>query len=268
MSKLLKLPEEGRLLVSTDLHGNRADFEALRSVWERDRSTHWLILGDIVHGPSDEEALRKPEFHGYEDESAALVGEIAALCVEYANVNVLLGNHDWSHVGGPMTRKFWTNEAAHLESQMESGAVEAMRSFFLEEAYLWAYTPSGLFFSHGAAGVAPDDLSLLENLTFDSRQLADRAIMNSAMCSYGQDDDTMRRFLDILGELLGQSFDVLVHGHDRDEDGWYTEGPYQACPVIFGARHDQKAYLDIDLSQQFDNAGALAAAVRRIHDGG
>ena len=212
MTKILKLPDEGRLLVSTDLHGNFADFEALKSVWMRDRDTHWLILGDIVHGPSEEAALRKPEFHGYEDESARVVAEVAALCVEYPNVNALLGNHDWSHVGGPMTRKFWTNEAAYLESQMDASALDAMRSFFLDETFLWAYTPSGLFFSHGAAGVAPDDLSLLENLRFDSRQLADRAVMNSAMCSYGQDDETMRRFLDVMGELLGQRFDVLVHG--------------------------------------------------------
>jgi hypothetical protein len=265
MTKLLELPEDGRLIVSTDLHGNRADFEALREIWDADRSTHWLILGDMVHGPSEEAAALNPDFHGYTDESPWIVAEVASLCVEYPHVNTLLGNHDWSHVGGPTTRKFWTNEAAHLESIMDQNAVEAMRAFFLEQAYLWAYAPNGLFFSHGAAAVAPDELGIVENLKFDSRQLAERAIMNSAMCAYGQDDAAMRRFLDIMGELIDEQLDVLIHGHDRDEDGWYVEGPYQACPVIFGAHHDRKAYLDIDLSKRFDAAEALNATVRRIH---
>ncbi len=264
MSKLLELPDSGRLLVSTDLHGNLEDFEALRAIWEADRTAHWLILGDIVHGPSEQAAARKPEFHGYQDQSAALVAEVARLVVEYPNVNALLGNHDWAHIGGPMTRKFWTNEPAHLESTMDTESVEAMREFF-HSLYLWAWAPNGVFFSHGAAAVAPEDLTLLENLRFDSRQLADRAVMNSAMCSYGQDDETMRGFLDIMGGLVGVPLNVLVHGHDRDEDGWYTEGPHQACPVIFGALHDRKAYLELDLDGEYSEAEALTNCVRRIH---
>lgn len=264
MTKLLELPHEGRLIVSTDLHGNRADFEALFEVWTQDRDAYWLILGDIVHGPTDEAAKNLPEMCDYPDESAQLVAEIASLAVDYPNVKMLLGNHDWSHVGGPATRKFWTDEAAHLESTMTPAEVDAMHRFF-HDAYLWAWAPNGLFFSHGAAGVPPDDLTLLQNLRFDSRVLADRAVMNSAMCSYGQDDATMRRFLDVMGELVESRLDVLVHGHDRDEDGWYTEGPHQACPVIFGAHDDRKTYLDLDLSRRVGTADELEQYLHRIH---
>jgi serine/threonine-protein phosphatase PP1 catalytic subunit len=264
MSKLLKLPDDGRLLVSTDLHGNLEDFETLRDVWARDTDQHWLILGDIVHGPSDEAAAARPELCGYVDESPRLVREIASLCAEYPNVNVLLGNHDWSHIGGPTTRKFWTNEAAHLESIMSTDEVEAMHRFF-HEAYLFASAPNGLFFSHGAAGVAPDDLGLLEHLKFDSRQLADRAVMNSAMCAYGQDDETMKLFLGTMSELVDAPLHVLVHGHDRDEDGWYTEGEHLACPVIFGARRNAKAYLELDLSESITHPDALERALRRLY---
>lgn len=264
MSKLLELPQQGRLIVSTDLHGNRDDFRALRDVWNDDRSAHWLMLGDIVHGPNDVAAARFPDTCDYPDESATLVSEIASIVADYPNVNVLLGNHDWAHVGGPVTRKFWTDEAAHLESEMDRDEVAALREFF-HDAHLWAWAPNGLFFSHGAAAVAPDGLSLLDELRFDSRQLADRAVMNSAMCAYGQDDETMRVFLDHMGELLDADLSVLVHGHDRDDDGWYTEGPHQACPIIFGALQHRKAYLDIDLSKRVSHADELEDSVRRLH---
>ena len=54
----LRLPEQGTLLVSTDLHGNGADFRRLRDLFrsaqEGPNPAHWVILGDAVHAPSAE----------------------------------------------------------------------------------------------------------------------------------------------------------------------------------------------------------------------
>ena len=52
------LPERGTLLVNTDIHGNMEDFERLSQLFdaalrEDEEGVHWVILGDIVHGPND-----------------------------------------------------------------------------------------------------------------------------------------------------------------------------------------------------------------------
>ena len=81
--RTLRLPSQGTLIVSTDLHGNREDLERLVDIFERtlrvDPDTRWLILGDLVHGPDDDAGRRHPELYDYPDESPALVTRLVAL---------------------------------------------------------------------------------------------------------------------------------------------------------------------------------------------
>ena len=50
---------------------------------------------------------------------------------------------------------------------------------------------------------------------------------------------------------------VVVHGHDVDLDGWYTEGGNQACPVLFGAPPGKRRYLVVDLGARYERADDL-----------
>jgi len=54
-ARYLVLPSQGRVLISIDLHGNYEDFKKLQQIWNRqpDENTHWVVLGDSVHGPSE-----------------------------------------------------------------------------------------------------------------------------------------------------------------------------------------------------------------------
>ncbi len=49
----------------------------------------------------------------------------------------------------------------------------------------------------------------------------------------------------------------MIHGHDRDACGWFTEGGNQLCPVIFGAPRSQKRYVRLDLAARYPDAAAL-----------
>lgn len=122
--RYLVLPARGTLLVNTDLHGNREDLQQLITIFERtlqaDPETHWLILGDLVHGPSDEARQRQPELYDYPDESAALATQVTALQSRYpGRVHYVLGNHDYGHIGGPHTRKFHDDEVWRQSRALE-----------------------------------------------------------------------------------------------------------------------------------------------------
>ncbi len=43
----------------------------------------------------------------------------------------------------------------------------------------------------------------------------------------------------------------MIHGHDRDEEGWFTEGGNQLCPVLFGAPRQNKRFVVLDLSGHY-----------------
>src|SRR5262245_36870214 len=83
------LPDRGTLLVNTDIHGHFEDFRRLRTLFEQAQrddpaGAHWVILGDIVHGPDDIARGRNPVLYGYPDESVEIVRGIVAVQQAYA----------------------------------------------------------------------------------------------------------------------------------------------------------------------------------------
>jgi hypothetical protein len=262
------LPNHGQLLVSTDLHGNREDFERLYTVFMRMRdaamedgrdpdTVHWALLGDLVHGPSPAARERDPVRFGYADESPALVEEVLDLRMRWPNnVHVLLGNHDHGHIGGPHTAKFFADEVVTLERRMNPRQIERMCELF-DAAFLALAAPCGLLFCHGS----PDDqLNSLDELAsidpHDEPQLDRRAVLRSLLTSYGQLGDITDRMLKQISRP-GLDLRVVVHGHDVDLDGWYTAHGNQACPVLFGAPPSKRRYLVIDLAARYERAEAL-----------
>lgn len=271
VARHLVLPPRGRLLTSTDLHGNRDDFEALRSVFEqalaRGEDVHWLLLGDLVHGPDAEAAEREPDLYGFADESPALVDGLFELSRAHpGRLHVLLGNHDAGHLGFAHTAKFHRDEVEALEARLLPRQLERLRELF-SAALLAASAPCGLFFSHGAPGDAVTSLRLLEGpLVADDRGPRARAV-NELLWSYGQPGDVAARFLARASEETGLSLRVVVHGHDRDPAGWFVEGENQVQPVLFGALQANKRYLWLDLAARYESPGDLREGheVRRLH---
>ena len=268
------LPEAGQLLVSTDLHGNREDFERLLGIFATlrkradDPSTvHWALLGDLVHGPSTAATMRFPERLGYRDESPALVEALIVLREEFPdNVHLVLGNHDHGHVGGPHTSKFYIDEVDALEGRMSEDAIARMHALF-ESALLALAAPCGLLLCHGS----PDEqLTSLEQL--DGAPLrhdpdpARGAMLRALLTSYGQSGPVTER---MLRQISRPDLDlrVVVHGHDVDLDGWYTEGGNQACPVLFGAPPRNRRYIVVDLGARYEKAEDLREGheVRRLY---
>ena len=109
MRRHLVLPARGVLLISTDVHGNAADFDRLAAIFAETRKaepeTHWVILGDVVHAPDAGARKSSPDLYDFDDGSMTIVDRILALeQVAPGRVHFVLGNHDHGHAGRPRGR--------------------------------------------------------------------------------------------------------------------------------------------------------------------
>ncbi len=274
----LHLSGGGTLLVNTDLHGNGDDFRALEAIFRtlhrREPEAHWALLGDLVHAPSPEYRAREPELYDYPDESTFIVERVITLRREFpGRVHFVLGNHDYAHIGGMRTSKFYPDEAAHLESSMSGAQIAAMHALF-GEALLAISTGCGVFLSHGSPNATLENLADLDDIEIQpgerSRYHSD--VLSSLLFAYGQPGPVTARLLEQLSPGLPEDsapLTVVVHGHDRSEDGWFIEGDNQLCPVIFGALAGEKRYLLLDLGAEYTSVHELRQGVeiRRLADG-
>ncbi|MEL6178789.1 MAG: metallophosphoesterase [Myxococcota bacterium] len=258
----LALHAPGHLLVSTDIHGNWEDFSRLEQIFhDLSDCTHhpvyWVVLGDIVHGPSASMRHRFGGLYDYDDASARIVERMVTLREQHPeHVHFVLGNHDYAHVGGRTTSKFYGNEAQWLESQMDPEAIVRMHRLFTH-AWLAVSTDCGVLLCHGS----PDErLSSFERL--DAVQMPargeDYTVIQDMLYAYGQSAEVIDRTLAGLSNGPGfthaQPLRVVVHGHDRDEEGYYFDDHNQVCPVIFGAPREQKRYIVLDLSARYERS--------------
>lgn len=266
------LPPRGTLLISTDLHGNGEDFRALRdrflSATRHSAEVHWAVLGDSVHGPDAAARAEHPELYDYPDESGAIVLELLSLRQRFPEqIHYVLGNHDHAHIGGPRTRKFYDDEAAYLESRLTATERVALRALFCT-AKLALFSPCGALLCHGSPDdtlrtAADLDAIPLELSRCDAYQ---RRVLATFLTSYGQRSEVTARLLQRLS-AGGRELTFVVHGHDRDESGWFTEGDNQACPVIFGAPRAHKRMLCLDLATHYPSVHALrdGIEIQRVH---
>jgi hypothetical protein len=259
--------------VSTDLHGNLADFERLHALFSaqraRDPDCVWVLLGDLVHGPNAAARVDNPVLYDYADESGEIVRRVLQLRQAFPEqVFFVLGNHEHGHVGGPHPGKFYEDEVVALESRLDQ-PTSAMLQELCAGALLLLLAPGGLVLCHGAPDERLADLGPLEALSLDRRRQSpeQRALLRSLLNSYGQTDEVAVRMLAQLSASTGLDLNLVVHGHDRDEQGIYTEGQHQVCPVIFGAPPASKHYLLLDLERLYGGVADLAVGreIRRLY---
>lgn len=256
-SRYLVLPKRGRLMVSTDLHGNHEDFDNLKERFlsraEEGEEIYWVILGDLVHGPDEQARIDEPSLYGYPDESWRIVEDLIELRAWWHDrVKLVLGNHDHGHIGGPQPAKFYANEVAHLEESLDEAQSAALAKLF-RSGLLLVIAPCGVVLCHGSPDESLHDPAQLDNLSLDVTKNDARTnmMLSSLLTSYGQSREVTERVLFNLSLAAGCELNLLVHGHDRDIEGWFVEGGNQLCPVIFGAPRENKRYLELDLSARY-----------------
>lgn len=269
--RALHLGGAGHVLISTDVHGNEDDLDAAQRRWEAlraaDPDARWVILGDLVHGPSEDYRQREPGLYGWPDASVALIERLWTLLQRHPeHVFFVMGNHDAAHVGGRPVRKFYEDEAAHLESKMTPAQHAMWQVILLDHALLAVSTSCGVLLTHGAPDEALSSLALLDAIAFplDARTpQPHRDALEGVLYAYGQRQEVVARLLERLSaedaRLEGRPLRVVIHGHDRDPAGFFTEGDNQVCPVIFGAPREARRCVVLRLDEYYEDAQAVCA---------
>ena len=244
-------------MVSTDLHGNHEDFDNLKERFleraESGEDIYWVILGDLVHGPDEQARHDEPSLYDYPDESWRIIEDLIELRAWwYERVLLVLGNHDHGHVGGHHPAKFYADEVAHFESTLDDGQREAMAQLF-RSGLLLVMAPCGVVLAHGSPDETLHDPTQLDELSLDvtKNDARGNALLDTLLTSYGQSREVTERVLFNLSLAVGFDLNILIHGHDRDLEGWFVEGGNQLCPVIFGALREKKRYVELDLSKSY-----------------
>ena len=255
------------------MHGNRDDFDALRARFEtllaEDADTHWILAGDLVHGPDDATRSLGHALYGYNDASVVLVREVSALKQKHPErVHVVLGNHDHGHVGGPHTSKFYPDEVHALESGMGAEDKRALYTLF-GEALLAVALPCGALVCHGSPDETLERLSDLDTIALESgkNEPYRERVLASILRSYGQPEARTEKLLAKLSAHLPFRLTFVAHGHDKDENGIFWEGKNQVCPVLFGAYRAERRCLLLDLSARYEDGRAVreGSEVLRVH---
>ncbi len=269
------LPDRGTAIVSADLHGNGEDFRRLAEMFTRARAadpeTHWVILGDLVHGPCDPARAQHPELYGFADESWTIVEAVTHLRHEHPDhLHLVLGNHDHGHVGGPHSSKFYYDEVQQLESSLTDPQLDAVTRLF-GDALLAVAAPCGVLMTHGSPDDSFDDVAQLERLSLvpEENNPRDARLLRTLLTAYGQEPEVTGIMLRHVGASLGFDLNLVLHGHDRNPEGWYAEGHNQLCAVLFGATRENKRYVELDLARLYRDVRDIREGVEllRLYEG-
>jgi hypothetical protein len=116
---------------------------------------------------------------------------------------------------------------------------------------------------HGALVPPPDGVTGLERIQLDGDNDPEAAeSLRTGMTHYGFSDGAE----ELLLRSMGPEYHLVVHGHDRVEDGWCASGEKgMLLCSSFGARRAAKSYLHLDLSRRYRSVGELATAIRLLY---
>ncbi len=240
----LMLPEHGKLIVSGDIHGNRANYDCIVKCADlaNNPDTH-IIFQEIIHGGPED------EFGGCL--SFELVAQSAELKIQFPDqVHFILGNHDTSVILGTDVLKNGKEMNRALFAAIDrkfkdnsNAATLALKQFLFSQA-LAARTHTGILIAHSL----PADM-YIDN--FDAAvldrdlQINDIIRPNSAyLMTWGRRHS--QEVLTQLGEML--SAELFILGHQRQEQGFSKAGDNL---LILASDHSNGVFLKIDLATKY-----------------
>ncbi len=256
--KFIELPDYGRLIVVSDLHGNLKDYESYLKLWdENDSNFHILFTGDLIHSMD------------YDDGSIEILDDVIEKSKKYPNFHCLLGNHEEAHIinkdifkNNENIKEDFENLVSFKKGYMEPSLTNYIK--FFKTMPFFARTANGLFISHAGPSRRIDSLKDFESIFDDeysspllndflwSRFNERRGLGILSSDIYGVED------VDIFLDIIGSKF--MVVGHTPINDGHKIFGRQMILSSSFYT--DDKKYLDIDLSKKIDSIDDLIDCLR------
>jgi hypothetical protein len=264
VSRVLRFPDQGRLLVCTDLQGCLRDFERMAELFHQAHTrargnAHILFTGDLIHGPHLDPS-DWPDFLGeyYRDASMDVVEGFVALRERFpGRVHAIMGNHEHAHVGGPHTAKFAPDEVELLETIIGPVKSARLRSI-LRTLPIAAVAPCGVVFTHGAPAAEIRSIKEVEDVVLDGfdedspLDIFEVPVVGQLLWARSAPDAVARRFLRAMGGRIS------VYGHDVIPEGYERIGDEQMIvSTSFGVYDMNKVYLELDLGARYNTVHEL-----------
>lgn len=270
--KVVELPTEGTLIVSSDLHGNMRDYLRIKELFEQTDNSYLLILGDLIHGPFFDVDNWPPELGSfYYDESEALIDDFQDLQAQHpGRVISLLGNHEHAHIGGTTTYKFRhptisqpRNGRRGVEEQ--EGILDIILGEEKAKTYadyfrsfpLVATSAAGLVFTHCSPQLSKpislEEIAATNYINLREMNTAERKDHLLTRMLWSRDTTTAEasRFLEGISDD-NQDHYVIVFGHTPARQGYQLSPPNQLLlSTSYFMFDEHKTYLKIDLSGNY-----------------
>lgn len=239
-NKLIELPDYGRLIAVSDIHGNLDDYETYIGLWdESDPDFHILFLGDLIHATNEI------------DGSIEILEDAIEKSKKYSNFHVLLGNHEWAHIvnqsiykNGEDSLMGFLNLISYKYGLVEPSLTNYIK-FFKSMPY-FLKTANGLFFSHSGPS---DKVRTIE--AFDKVLEGDFSspiLYDFLWNRYYHVNDYTRQDVDNFLNVVGSKY--MVVGHTVVES-YKLFGNQMILSSSFQTK--VKTYLDIDLSKEINS---------------
>lgn len=241
---LVRLPDDGSLIVTGDLHGHRRNFERIIAYADLENNPdRHLILQEIIHG-GPEDAL-----------GGCLSYKLLFDVIRYKlslpdRVHIIMGNHDTAFINRSEVMKDGRemNGAMCLAMEREFGKaaadVELAARQYLFSQPLAARCDNRIWMSHSL----PAD-RLIEK--FDpgilNRQLKINDVVrpgSAYLLTWG------RKHSQELLDKMARTFDtdIFILGHQPQELGWCQAGKNL---IIIASNHNHGCLLSIDLAKSY-----------------
>jgi len=256
---VVRLPNEGWLLATGDLHDNPFHLEKMLRAIRLDKSPdRHIILHELIHG---ENLINGMDF------SYRMLCRVAEVKCEYPNqVHPLLANHELAQMTGRGVGKGAGDSVELFREALEfvfgsddAARVEQAINAFIASWPLALITANGFLCAHSLP--AEFAMKAFDPMVFD-RDLVDEDYEPKTGSAYlmvwGRKHSADH--LDRLADLFGVRLFCL--GHEHAENGSLSVGK---CAIVLNSDHERGAVLPIDLSAEDIDRDELLWSARPLN---
>jgi hypothetical protein len=241
---VIRLPAEGYLIITGDMHGHRRNFERMVNYADLDNNPdRHIVLQEIIHG-------------GPEDSKGGCLSyELLFEAIRYKlsfpdRVHIILGNHDTAWInnsevmkdGREMNRAM--REAMEREFKQDSEDIILLTRQFLFSQPLAIRCENRIWISHSL----PADRFIKK---FNAKILDKKLKINDVvrpgsayLLTWGRNHS--QELLDKMAKLF--DVDIFILGHQPQEQGWNQAGDNL---IIIASNHSHGCIIPIDLTKSY-----------------
>lgn len=241
---IIKLPAEGSLIVTGDIHGHRRNFERIVSFADLgDNPDRHVMLQEIIHGgPQDAEGGGL---------SYKLLFDVVRYKLSFPDrVHIIMGNHDTAFINDSKVMKDGRemNRSMQLALEREfgetSGEIRLAISRFLFSQPLAVRCENRIWVSHS---LPSDHFADKFDQGILTRQLTVEDIVkpgSAYLLTWGR--NMSQQTLDRMARLF--DVDIFILGHQAQQKGWSRAGENL---IIIASDHNHGCLLPIELKKSY-----------------